>query len=164
MKKQLVVLVLAILGLTSCSSESGTNGSSTVKINNILFKPSSAIVANTTSSYEGQTALHFTLENGEVGTASYECITFKINYPLISSSAPNGVYDFGMGVIGEMLFASGEYIKGNSYYGMAGYTVKVTALGGKRFKLEFQNIQAINIVNQDQVIISGSYEGEFVME
>jgi hypothetical protein len=164
MKKYLVFFVVVTLGLTSCASDSASTVASNILVSNVPFKPSKAMVANATSSYIGQTALRFTLEKGVAGTSNYESITFKINYPLVSSSAPNGVYDFGIGVIGEMLFASGDYVKGNSYYGMAGYTVKVTALGGKRYKLEFQNIQAVNIVNQEQVIISGSYEGDFVME
>lgn len=164
MKKNLLILVILLLGLTSCASDSSSTIDSNVLVDNVPFRPSNAAVATATSSYNGQTALRFTLEKGSSGSATYECITFKINYPLVSSSAPNGVYDFGLGVIGESLFASGEYIKSNSYYGMAGYTVKVTALGGKRYKLEFHNIQAVNIVDQDEVIISGSYEGDFVME
>jgi hypothetical protein len=165
MKKNLVILVVILLGLTSCASDSSSSTiDSNILVDNVPFKPSKATVANATSSYIGQTALHFTLEKGVAGTSNYESINFKINYPLISSSAPNGVYDFGIGVIGEMLFASGEYVKNNSYFGMAGYTVKVTALGGKRYKLEFQNIQAVNIVNQDEVILTGSYEGDFMME
>jgi hypothetical protein len=163
MKKYLLVLVV-MLGLASCASDSGSTVESSIVVSNVPFKPSRAKVVNATSSYIGQTALQFTLEKGDVGSASYECISFKINYPLISSSAPNGVYDFGIGVIGETLFASGDYIKSNSFYGLAGYTVKVTALGGQRYKLEFQNIQAINVVNQDEVILSGSYEGDFAAE
>lgn len=164
MKKHLVILLLVLVGLTSCSSDSGTKAISNITISNLAFKPSIAKVVNTTSSYVGQAALSFNLEKGELNSTGYECITFKINYPLISSSAPNGVYDFGIGVIGESLFASGDYRKGNSHYGMAGNKIKVTALGGKRYKLEFQNIQAVNIINQSEVILSGSYEGDFIME
>jgi hypothetical protein len=163
MKKYLVFLLMTLF-LTSCASDSSSTATSNILVSDVPFKPSKATVANETSSYTGQTALRFTLEKGVAGTSNYESITFKINFPLVSSSAPNGVYDFGIGVIGEMLFASGDYTKNNAHFSMAGYTVKVTALGGKRYKLEFQNIQALSIVNQEEVIISGSYEGDFVTE
>jgi hypothetical protein len=107
MKKYLVILVLVTLGLTSCASDSGSTVDSNILVSNMPFKPSKAKIANATSSYIGQTALCFTLEKGVAATAAYECITFNINYPLISSSAPYGVYDFGLGVIGETLLANG---------------------------------------------------------
>ncbi|MFM2213663.1 MAG: hypothetical protein RL427_926 [Bacteroidota bacterium] len=163
MKKYFVLLVLITWGVTSCSSDSKNNVLSSIMISNVPFVPAKATLTNETSSYVGQGAVRFTLEKGGVASADYECITFKVNYPLVSSSAPNGVYDFGPAVIGETLLAGGEYRKNNSSFSMVGYTVKVTAMGGKRYKLEFQNVQAINLANEE-VVLTGSYEGDFVVE
>jgi hypothetical protein len=159
MKK--MVFVLFVVLVSSCSSDSPSSSFTTsITADGIEFKPTKAKIADAVATIAGEDALSFTLEKGTINTTSYEAIVFKINYPLTSSSAPNGIYDFGIGVIGETLFAQGYYNKGDVFYDLAGYTVKVTAFGNNKYKLEFQNIQAINPINSSLIIISGVFEGK----
>lgn len=47
-------------------------------------------------------------------------------------------------------------------YSLAGYTVQVTKLlGDSKYKLDFQNVQAVEINTGNIIIISGSCEGTF---
>jgi Na+-transporting NADH:ubiquinone oxidoreductase subunit NqrA len=59
-----------------------------------------------------------------------------------------------------VLFAQGSYVKGATAYSLAGSTVQETVLSNTEYRLDFQNIQAVNPLNGDMVIISGYYEGE----
>jgi hypothetical protein len=46
-------------------------------------------------------------------------------------------------------------------YSLAGYTVQVTVLSNTKYRLDFQNIQAVNPFDlEEMVVISGYYEGE----
>lgn len=130
-------------------------------IDGIQFLPTKVKVVNGVSSTVGEAVLVFSLTKGNLNSDNNESLVFKIIYPIASSIAPNGIYDFGIGVTGTMLFAQGDYSKGSTIYSLAGYTVKVTSLGNNRYKLEFQNIQAVNINNGNIIIISGFYEGQF---
>jgi hypothetical protein len=161
MKPIFIFFSLVALALTACSSdEEAANFTSDITADGMAFVPTKAKVTNGTANFEGEAALVFTLEKGTVNTADFEAIVFSINYPLTSSSAPSGTYDFGIGVIGEVLFAQGSYAKGNQYYSLAGYTVKVTAQGNNNYKLEFQDIQAVDFNNQNVIIVSGYFEGK----
>ena len=165
MKPIFVFLSIVSLLLTACSSsEEAANFTSDITADGMAFVPTKAKVTNGTPNFEGEAALVFTLEKGTVNTASYEAIVFSINYPLTSSSAPSGTYDFGIGVIGEVLFAQGSYVKASNYYSLAGYTVKVTAQGNANYKLEFQDIQAVNFTNQNVIIVSGYFEGKVTQQ
>jgi hypothetical protein len=160
MKNSFYVLVFSLF-LVSCQSDD--NGSkvnlinSTIKVDGIAFVPNEIKVENGTPNFSGEGSLVFTMKN----TSENEQLIVKIDYPLTSSSAPNGVYDFGIGVIGTMLFAQGNYSKGINYYSLAGYTVQVTSLGNNKFKLEFQNVQAVSINTNTISIITGYCEGNF---
>lgn len=160
--KKILFLIIAIVLLTACdsSNEISPAFNSSITVDGVGFIPLKATVSNSTTSMPGEGALDFSLSKGTTGTTSYEAINFKINYPLISSNAPNGVYEFGIGVIGETLLAQGFYIKGSSVYSLAGYTVKVSVLPNMIYRLDFQNIQAVNPLNEEMVIISGFFEGK----
>lgn len=162
MKKLLFSIVFLSLFITNCSSDGDSqNIDSEIIANGIEFVPTKLKVSNGVALVEGEAALDFSLTKGSSGSSNYEALTFKINYPLTSSSAPNGTYEFGIGETGTMLFAQGSYIKGSTTYILAGYPVKVTSLGNDKFKLEFQNIQAVNPSDFSQIIISGYCEGKF---
>lgn len=160
--KKLLLLFFSIAIFTACdSSDDDTiNFDSAILADGVEFSPTNASVSNGTASMPGEGAMDFSLSKGTSGTSSYEAINFKVNYPLTSSSAPNGVYDFGIGVIGETLFAQGSYVKGTTAYSLAGYTVQVTVLSNTEYRLDFQNIQAVNPLNGQIIIISGYFEGE----
>lgn len=160
--KKVILIFLSIAFLVGCSSENESqNIDSEIIANGLEFLPTKLKVSNSVVSIEGESALDFSLSKGTAGSSNYEAITFKINYPLTSSSAPNGTYEFGIGEVGTMLFAQGSYVKGTTAYSLAGYSVKVTALGNDKFKLEFQNIEAVNPIDFSQIIISGYCEGKF---
>jgi hypothetical protein len=162
MKNFIVILFTALL-FTACESsdDSAPSFESDISVDGVQFVPTKATVAPATANMSGEAALNFTLSKGTVGSSNYEAIQFKINYPQTSSSAPNGVYDFGVGVIGEMLFTNGSYVIGDNVYSLAGYTVQVTALGDDEYRLDFQNIQAVNpFVEEEIKIISGYFEGK----
>lgn len=160
--KKILFLIIAIVSLTACDSSDNAapDFESAITVDGIEFIPSKASVSNSTATMPGEGALDFSLSKGTTGTSSYEAINFKINYPLISSSAPNGVYEFGIGGISETLFAQGFYVKGSTAYSLAGFTVKVTVLPNTEYRLDFQNIQAVNPLNEEMVIISGYFEGK----
>lgn len=161
MKKFLLLLVSMLLFITCDSSnDASLDFDSDIRVDGIEFTPTNATVSNTTASVSGEGAVAFALTKGTIGNATYEAINFTINYPLTSSSAPNGVYEFGTGVVGEVLFAQGSYVKGSTAYSLAGYTVQVTVLSNTEYRLDFQNIQAVNPLNGQIIIISGYYEGE----
>lgn len=160
--KKIFLLIIAISSLIACDSsdDSSLDFDSNILADGVEFTPTIATVSNATANLPGEGAMNFALTKGNVGTSGYESINFTVNFPLTSSSAPNGVYEFGIGVIGEVLFAQGSYIKGATAYSLAGYTVQVTVLSNTEYRLDFQNIQAVNPLNGDVVIISGYFEGE----
>lgn len=161
MKKFLLLLVSVLLFMACDSSDdSSLDFNSDIQVDGIEFTPTIATVSNATASMPGEGAMNFALAKGTIGNSTYEAINFTVNYPLTSSSAPNGVYEFGIGVIGEVLFAQGSYVKGSTAYSLAGYTVQVTVLSNTEYRLDFQNIQAVNPLNGQIIIISGYYEGE----
>ncbi len=159
--QKILILFLSVFVLNSCTSSDETSSSfeSNILVNNVRFIPTSARVLQANSNIPGESALNFNLSKGTVGYSNYEAISFNIMYPTNSSTAPSGVYDFGIGVIGEVLFANGTYVKGNSFYSLAGFTVQVTHRGNNDFRLDFQNIEAINPVTGGSVIISGFFDG-----
>lgn len=156
--KKYLFLVMVSFFLVNCSSDD--SGSSTItsniKIDAVNFVPNKLTVSDASNEQEG--SLVFALTK----SSTQESIVVKINYPLNSSSAPNGTYDFGIGETGTMLFAQGSYTKNNKFYSLAGYTVKVTKTGeNNKFKLEFQNVQAVEINTANMILITGSCEGTF---
>jgi hypothetical protein len=160
--KKLFVLLIAIMFGTACDSSADDSLAfdSNILVDGVEFTPTNAVLSNATASMPGEGALNFALTKGTFGTSGFESINFTVNYPLTSSSAPNGVYEFGIGVIGEVLFAQGSYAKDSTFYSLAGFTVQVTVLSNNIYRLDFQNIEAVNPLNGDMVIISGYYEGE----
>ncbi|MDP2162123.1 MAG: hypothetical protein Q8K02_16710 [Flavobacterium sp.] len=160
--KKLLLLFVSVLLFLACNSsdDSSLNFNSDIRVNGVVFTPTNARVSNATANMPGEGAMAFSFTKGTSGSSGYEAVNFTINYPLTSSSAPNGVYEFGIGVIGEVLFAQGFYVKGSTAYDMAGYSVQVTALSNNEYRIDFQNIQAFNPLNSQVVIISGYYEGE----
>lgn len=161
MKKFLLLFVSVVL-FTACESsdDDSLDFDSNILADGIEFIPTDAAISNAAASMPDEGAMNFALTKGTVGTSGYESINFTVNFPLTSSSAPNGVYEFGIGMIGEVLFAQGSYVKGSTAYSLAGSTVQVTVLSNTEYRLDFQNIQAVNPLNGDVVIISGYYEGE----
>ena len=161
--KKIFFLIIAISSLIACDSsdDSSLDFDSDIQVDGIEFTPTSATVSNATANMPGEGVMNFALTKGNVGTSDYESINFTVNFPLTSSSAPNGVYDFGIGGIGEVLFAQGSYVKGSKVYSLAGYTVQVTVLSNTKYRLDFQNIQAVNpFALEEMIVISGYYEGE----
>lgn len=158
--KRLLFLFVSILFFTACdSSDDSIEFNSDIRIGDVVFTPTNANVSNTTATVSGENAMDFLLANGTEGNSNYEAINFTVNFPTNSNTAPNGVYDFGIGVIGETLFAQGFYMKGLHAYDLVGYTVQVTVLSNTEYRLDFQNIQALNL-DGEMVVISGYFEGE----
>ena len=130
---------------------------STIKVDGIAFVPT-IIQVDEVVAIEDEGGLVFSLRK----PATNQSLVVKIGYPLNSSVAPNGVYDFGIGETGTMLFASGGYNTSDAIYSLAGYTVQVTKLAGNsKYKLDFQNVQAVEINTGNMIIISGSCQGTF---
>ena len=163
MKKRILLLLSVFWVAISCSSsdDNSTTVDSNILVDGVAFNPTNFRVDNGSSNALGVSSLVFSLTKGSINTANYEALVFTIEYPLTSSSSPNGTYEFGIGETATTLFANGSYAKGTKFYSLAGYTVKVTALGESKYKLEFQNIEAIGIPDGDIKIISGYSEGRF---
>lgn len=168
--KTYLMLIIILIGV-SCNKKDdeivNINNNSTVisniTVDGLEFKPTKAFVKNVIANRSGELAKEFTLEKDNLGV---ESLQFKINYPNTFASAPNDIYQFGPIVNNENYSAQGSYNKGSQYYGLEGYFVKVTTMDNNRFKLEFQNIQAIKFQQYppvtETIIISGTYEGQFV--
>ena len=163
MKKRILLLLSVFWVAISCSSsdDNSTSVVSNIFVDGVAFNPASFRVDNGSSNALGSSSLVFSLTKGTINTANYEALIFTIEYPLTSSSSPNGTYEFGIGETATTLFANGSYAKGTKFYSLAGYTVKVTVLGESKYKLEFQNIEAVGFPNGDEKIISGYCEGDF---
>lgn len=160
MKNVFCVLLLSLFLVNCHSDDTASNDkiiNSTIKVDGIAFIPTEIEVLDGIPSFSGEESLVFKMKN----TSENEQMIVKIDYPLTSSTAPNGVYDFGIGVIGTMLFAQGSYSKGENFYSLAGYTVQITSLGNSKYKIEFQNVQAVNINTKSISIIYGYCEGVF---
>lgn len=161
MKKIFFIVLLTSLLTVGCSSEDATTQyDSNILVGGDAFIPTSATLTSGKATVPNEGALVFTLKKGIIETPDYEALVFKINYPLSSSSAPNGEYDFGIGVVGETLFAQGSYYKANQFFSLAGYTVKVSLLGKDNYNLEFKNIQAVNVAEASALVISGYFKGK----
>jgi hypothetical protein len=159
--KKLFLFLTSLLVLSCSSDDNNQSVNTNILVDGVAFTPTSYKVENGTSNPLGEASLVFSLTKGTLNTANYEALVFRIYYPLTSSSAPTGIYNFGIGQTGTMLFANGSYAKGTAFYSLAGYTVQVTAFGGKKYKLEFQNIEAVGFSNSSIKIISGYCEGYF---
>ena len=160
--KKVVFFLFSVLLLTSCSSGDdsvSTSFESTIFIDNVAFVPTRVTVSESEGNFPNESGLVFAFQKGSQPTSVDESIVVRISYPTVSSNAPNGVYDFGAGVIGEVMFAQGSYMNGAEFYSLAGYTVQVTKLGNKSYRIDFQNIQAVKPFSDEIIIISGYFEG-----
>lgn len=163
MMKRAIFLLFSIALLTSCSSDDdtvSTSFESAILVDDVPFVPTRATVSESEGDFPNESGLVFSFQKESQASSIDESIVVRISYPTVSSNAPNGVYDFGVGVIGEMMFAQGSYIKDMEFYSLAGYTVQVTKLGNKSYRIDFQNIQAVKPFTGEMVIISGYFEGE----
>ncbi len=161
MIKKITIFICLIFVFLSCSSDDNNKAiDSNIIIDGRQFKPTSVIVDNQSTTEQG--ALHFSLTRGNSSTSDNETIMFTVEYPLNLNAAPNGIYQFHIGNIFDSLFANGIYFNGTDVYSLAGNFVKVTSLGGKKYRLEFQEIEAVNINNiSELIVISGYCEGDF---
>ncbi len=161
MKKVIAILAISFLFINCQSNDDGSSVDSsvisTIKIDGVAYVPT-IIQVDEAVATDDEGGLVFSLRK----PATNQSLVVRIGYPLDSSVAPNGVYDFGIGETGTMLFASGSYTTSDAIYSLAGYTVQVTKLAGNsKYKLDFQNVQAVEINTGNIIIISGSCEGTF---
>ena len=159
--KKVIFFLFTFIFLTSCSSDDSVSTSfeSAILIDNVAFVPNKVTVSESEGDFPNESGLVFAFQKGSQPTSVDESIVVRISYPTALSNAPNGVYDFGAGVIGEVMFAQGSYMKDMEFYSLAGYTVQVTKLGNKSYRIDFQNIQAVQPFTGEIVIISGYFEG-----
>jgi hypothetical protein len=171
MKNFFLAISILLTFLTSCSLKEDkipfeeTSFKSNIIVDNNEFKPAIARVTKGTSDLQDELSLVFSLEKGVFNTSTYETLVFRIHYPKSSTIAPDGVYQFGIGEIGKVLFAQGSYSIGSKYFVLAGYSVKINSLLNDKYKIEFQNIEAVDgfsIQGQNPkiIIISGTFEGK----
>lgn len=154
------IFALALMLMFGCQSDDDTNFSnfnSTIKVDGISYTPNLLRVTEGTSSNSSEKSMVFNMNNTDSG----ESLLVRIHYPINSTTAPNGEYDFGIGEIGTTLFADGGYGNSSEYFSLAGYTVVVTSNGNSNYKLNFQNVEAVNIQTNEVIIISGYCEGNF---
>ena len=160
MRKIIALICISFLFLNCSSNDDGgsvdSTITSTIMVDGVAFVPD--FLKLEPSSIGTNENLNFNLM--DVGNGKSLFVT--IQYPENTVNAPNGVYDFGIGETGTMLFASGGFTSNDFMYSLAGYTVQVTKLAGdSKYKLDFQNVQAVEINTGNIIIISGSCEGTF---
>ena len=160
MRKIIALICISFLFLNCSSNDDGgsvdSTITSTIMVDGVAFVPD--FLKLEPSSIGTNENLNFNLM--DVGNGKSLFVT--IQYPENTVNAPNGVYDFGIGETGTMLFASGGFTSNDFMYSLAGYTVQVTKLAGNsNYKLDFQNVQAVEINTGNIIIISGSCEGTF---
>ena len=161
MKKRILLLLSVFWVAISCSSsdDAGQSFVSDIMVGDRQFTPTSIIVEDTSTATDG--GLTFTLTREDNNESESETMIVSIEYPLNSTVAPDGVYQFDIGPIFDTLFANGSYFKGTEILSLAGYFVEVTTLPDNKYRLDFQNIQAVDINTGDIKIISGYCEGRF---
>lgn len=165
MKKLFFAFTLVALSLTGCSSDdSDSNPEDTnIFIDGVAFNSSGAVFpffsTNTTfqENSDSKTRL-FQMISTNSDFSAMEQLSLSINYPTAQSSI-NGTYPIGSI---EDPSADGGYSNGDATYFMEEGTVTVTDLGNSKFKLQFNNVIAVDF---DEVLpnktITGSYEGTF---
>ena len=160
MRKIIALICISFLFLNCSSNDDGgsvdSTITSTIMVDGVAFVPD--FLKLEPSSIGTNENLNFNLM--DVGNG--KSLFVSIQYPEDMVNAPNGIYDFGIGETGTMLFASGGFTSNDFMYSLAGYTVQVTKLAGdSKYKLDFQNVQAVEINTGNIIIISGSCEGTF---
>ena len=165
MKKLFFAVFTMAAMFTGCSSDdSDSNGAATnVMINGVAFNQSGAVApffsASTVYQEDGETKVRlFQLTSFSGNLNSTEQLSLSITYPSTQTSI-NGTYPVDSF---EDTSADGGYsISEESYFFEEG-TVTVTDLGNNKYKLQFNNVIA---VEYDEVLpnktITGAYEGIF---
>lgn len=160
MKKIIAVICISFLFMNCSSNDDGkivdTTIFSTILVNGVAFVPDFLkLEPSITGTNENLTFNLMDIANGQ-------SLIVSIQYPENTANSPNGIYDFGIGETGTMLFASGSFTSNDFIYSLAGYTVQVTKLlGNNKYKLDFQNVEAVEINTGNMIIISGTCEGNF---
>jgi hypothetical protein len=165
MKKLFFAFTALTLLLTGCSSDDSDSNSegTNILIDNVAFNASGAVYpffnANTVYQEDSQSKVRlFQLASFSGNTNSTEQLSVSISYPVAQTSI-NGTYPVDSF---EDTSADGGYSIGDEAYFFEGGTVTVTDLGNNKYKLQFNNVIAVEF---DEVLpnktITGSYEGIF---
>lgn len=165
MKKLFLALTAVTLMFTSCSSDDSDSNvaGSNISISGVAFNASGAVApffnASTLFQADGDTNTRlFQLTSFSSTANSTEQLAVTINYPA-SQTSINGTYPVDSF---EDVSADGGYTIGQETYFFEEGTVTVTDLGNNKFKLQFNNVTAVEF---DEVLpnktITGAYEGVF---
>lgn len=167
MKKLFFAFAAMSLLLTGCSSDdsdSDPNSEPTnIMIDNVPFNQSGAVAPffNAYTMYQADSESKvrtFQLASLGTGVSSSEQLTLSVTYPA-SQTSIDGTYPVDSF---EDVSADGGYMKGEEAYFFEEGTVTVTDLGNNKYKLQFNNVIAVEF---DEVLpnktITGSYQGTF---
>ena len=148
---------------TACDSsdDSAPAFESTITVDGVEFKPTTAkLERNPSSDNPNIEGLTFNLERGVSGSDDYEAILFGFSYSKNSPTGPNGIYTFGLGTIGETLFANGFYYTETTTNMLYHSTVEVTYLENGKYRFEFNDVLAVVLNQAEPIVISGYFEGK----
>ena len=165
MKKLFFAVATMAFMFTGCSSDDNdSNAEATnIMIDNVPFNQSGAVApffsANTMYNTDGDTKVRlFQLASFGNGTSPAEQIALSVSYPA-SQASINGTYPVDSF---EEANADGGYMRGEDGYFFEEGTVTVTDLGNSTYKLQFNNVIA---VDENETLpnktFTGSYQGVF---
>ena len=170
MKKLFLAFTAMTLLMTGCSSDdSDTNAQATnIMIDGVAFNAAGAVApffnASTTFQQNSQmNSRSFSLISISGGIENSEQLSLNFLYPLLQTSI-NGTYTINSDDFDDENISLGMYTKGSNYYGFDSGTITVTDLGNSKFKLQFNNVVAIDIQEVlPSKTLTGSYEGTFTL-
>ncbi len=163
MKK--MFLVLAVLVLAACSSDSNNVSSQSIEssfvVDGVAFKPNRAVYRyNPLETNDLHKTVTLTLNKN---LQPFQSFNLTLYLPFTKEGL-EGVYSFGPGEADELLAEAG-YSNADKFYSIVGTTVTVTELGTSKFRLTFQNPLALDVTaGFAERPVSGEIEASFLLE
>ncbi|MFC6095962.1 hypothetical protein ACFPVY_04840 [Flavobacterium qiangtangense] len=165
MKKLFYAVAVMAFMFTGCSSDDDSSNAeaTNIMIDNVPFNQSGAVApffsASTMFDSDDESKMRsFQLASFGNGTSAAEQIALYITYPA-SQASINGTYPVDSF---DDANADGGYMKGEDGYFFEEGTVTVTDLGNNKYKLQFNNVIAVDEAETlPNKTFTGSYEGVF---
>jgi hypothetical protein len=175
MKKLFFALTVLAVALTGCDNDDDNNQlsfTSSVKIDgndfNLSHDKNKTFLHTTltpaSNQPDSQNARMFTIQKETGENPETEQLAVVVRYP--KGATVDGTYLFEIADPIGNRFGNGAYYTPEQTYSFAGYSVTVADLGNSKYKLTFNNVQAVYMMPNNSIsepiIISGTFEGTFI--
>jgi hypothetical protein len=175
MKNLFFALIIFAIALTGCSGDDDNNQlsfTSSVKIDDRDFALSHdknktflhTTLTPASNQPDSENVRLFTIQKETAENPETAQLAVAVRYP--RGATIDGTYLFELAETAGNRFGNGNYYTPAQTYSFAGYSVTVSDLGNSKYKLTFNNVQAVymmpNNTVSEPIIISGTFEGTFV--